>query len=125
MEIKGKVIANLGVQSGTSKAGNVWKKATIVVEYGDGQYPKRVALDNMKQADEFGKLAVGAEGTFSLDVESREFNGRWFTSVNCWKWDVGQNVLAQQTPTQQGWGQMYQQPQAQPSPVPQGDDLPF
>lgn len=125
MEIKGKVIANLGVQSGTSKAGNVWKKATIVVEYGDGQYPKRVALDNMKQADEFGKLAVGAEGTFSLDVESREFNGRWFTSVNCWKWDVGQNVLAQQTPTQQGWGQMYQQPQAQPSPVPQSDDLPF
>lgn len=125
MEIKGKVIANLGVQSGTSKAGNVWKKATIVVEYGDGQYPKRVALDNMKQADEFGKLAVGAEGTFSLNVESREFNGRWFTSVNCWKWDVGQNVLAQQTPTQQGWGQMYQQPQAQPSPVPQSDGLPF
>lgn len=114
MEIKGKVIANLGVQSGTSKAGNVWKKATIVVEYGDGQYPKRVALDNMKQADEFGKLAVGTEGTFSLDVESREFNGRWFTSVNCWKWDVGQNAPAQQ-------------PQAQPqtAPLPQADDLLF
>lgn len=120
MEIKGRVVANLGVQKGTSKAGNEWSKATVVVEYGD-QYPKKIALDNMKNADSFGALEVGTEGTFHIEVESREFNGRWYTSVNCWKWETTQQP--QQTPTQQ----MYQQPAPQPQTqtTPQDSDLPF
>ena len=108
MEIKGKVVANLGVWKGTSKAGKEWAKATVVIEYGD-QYPKKVALDNLKNAEDFAKLAVGTEGTFHIEVESREFNGRWYTSVNCWKWETTQQP--QQTPTQQ----MCQQAQAQPA----------
>lgn len=118
MEIKGKVVANLGVQKGTSKAGKEWVKATIVIEYGD-QYPKKIALDNMKNADSFGALAVGTEGTFYIEVESREFNGRWYTSVNCWKWETTQQAQAQ--PVQQQT--VYQQPQV-PDTHP-ADDLPF
>lgn len=124
MEIKGKVVANLGVQKGASKAGKEWTKATIVVEYGD-QYPKKIALDNMKNADNFAALAVGTEGIFHIEVESREFNGRWYTSASCWKWETTQQP--QQAPAQQGWEQMYQQPQAQPQ-TPKDDmggDLPF
>lgn len=123
LTIKGKVVSNLGVQKGTSKAGKDWSKTTLIVEYGDSQYPKRVALDNLKNAEEFAKLAVGTEGVFHIEVESREFNERWYTSVNCWKWETTQQP--QTAPAQQGWEQMYQQPQAQPSPVPQSDDLPF
>lgn len=122
--IKGKVTANLGVQKGTSKSGKDWSKATIVIET-EGQYPKRVALDNMKNADSFAALAVGTEGAFHIEVESREFNGRWYTSVNCWKWETTQQP--QQAPAQQGWEQMYQQTQAQPqTPKDEmGDPLPF
>lgn len=87
--IKGRVVANLGVQSGTSKAGNSWQKATIVVEQ-PGQYPTRVALENLKKADEFAALTVGTEGTFHIEVESREYNGRWYTGVTCWKWETAQ-----------------------------------
>lgn len=120
MEIKGKVVANLGVQKGTSKSGKDWSKATIVVEYGDNpQYPKKVTLDNMKNADSFAALAVGTEGTFHIEVESREFNGRWYTSVNCWKWETTQQDQAQ--PVQQQT--VYQQPQAPDTPP--TDDLPF
>lgn len=114
MEIKGKVVTNLGVQKGTSKAGKEWAKATIIVEYGDGQYPKRVALDNLKNAEEFAKLAVGTEGTFHIEVESREFNQRWYTSVNCWKWEVAQ----QAAPAQRD-----KQPEAPKDDM--GGDLPF
>lgn len=127
MEIKGRVVANLGVQKGTSKAGNEWSKATVVVEYGD-QYPKKIALDNLKNAEEFAKLAVGTEGVFHIEVESREFNNRWYTSVNCWKWEVATlTQQPQQAPAQQGWEQMYQQPQAQPQTqtTPQDSDFPF
>lgn len=118
LTIKGKVVSNLGVQKGTSKAGKDWSKATLIVEYGDSQYPKRVALDNLKNAEEFAKLAVGTEGVFHIEVESREFNGRWYTSVNCWKWETTQQP--QQAPAQQG----YQQPQAQPQTA-QDDGFPF
>ncbi len=117
MEIKGKVVANLGLQKGTSKAGKEWAKSTVVIEYGD-QYPKKVALDNLKNAEDFAKLAVGADGTFHIEVESREFNGRWYTSVNCWKWET-----AQQAPTQPAQQPVYQQPQA-PDTHP-ANDLPF
>ena len=106
MEIKGRVVASLGVQSGTSKAGNAWSKATIVIET-EGQYPKKVALDNMKNAGAFASIPIGAAGTFSIDIESREFNGRWFTSVNCYKWDV--TDYTQSTPAQQP---VQQQPQS-------------
>lgn len=109
--IKGKVVNNLGVQKGTSKAGNEWSKATVVIET-EGQYPKKIALDNMKNADNFGALAIGTEGTFHIEVESREFNGRWYTSANCWKWETAQpEAPAQPAP---------QQPTA-----PSEDDLPF
>lgn len=120
MEIKGKVVANLGVQKGTSKSGKDWSKATIVVEYGD-QYPKKIALDNMKNADNFAALAVGTEGIFHIEVESREFNGRWYTSASCWKWETTQQP--QQAPAQQ----MYQQPAPQPQTPKDdmGNDLPF
>lgn len=117
MEIKGKVVANLGLQKGTSKAGKEWAKATVVIEYGD-QYPKKVALDNLKNAEEFAKLAVGTERTFHIEVESREFNGRWYTSVNCWKWETTQQAPAQ--PVQQP---VYQQTQAPKDDM--GDPLPF
>lgn len=126
MEIKGKVVANLGVQIGTSKAGKEWAKATVVIEYGD-QYPKKIALDNMKNADSFGALAVGTEGTFNIEVESREFNGRWYTSVNCWKWETAQPQLSP-TPTNDPYAAMGMQPretQAQTAPAAQADDLPF
>lgn len=124
MEIKGKVVANLGLQKGTSKAGKEWAKSTVVIEYGD-QYPKKIALDNLKNAEEFAKLAVGTEGVFHIEVESREFNGRWYTSASCWKWETTQQP--QQAPAQQGWEQMYQQSQAQQtqSAHTQDDGLPF
>ena len=127
MEIKGKIIQTLPLQEGVSKSNKPWKKATIIIET-DGQYPKKVALDNMKNAEEFGKLPVGSTGVFHIEVESREFNNRWYTSVNCWKWEVATlTQQPQQAPAQQGWEQMYQQPQAQPQTPKDdmGDPLPF
>lgn len=125
MEIKGKVVNVLPLEKGTSKAGKEWQKATIVVEYGEGQYPKIVAVSNMKNAEAFSKIAVGSEIMLQVDVTSREFNGRWFTSCDCWAWDAtqqpgqppsvnGSDASAGLPPTQQ----------AQTNP-PQTDDLPF
>lgn len=132
MEIKGKVLQSLPLEGGTSKAGKEWKKASLIVEVAENpQYPKKIKISNMKNADAFSKLAVGTEATFKVEIESHEFNGRWFTSVNCWKWDVGQYAATQQPapePAQQVWQAAYPQlqPKVQVAAAPQqADDLPF
>lgn len=128
MEIKGRVIQSLGVQSGTSKAGKNWSKATIIIET-EGQFPKKVALDNLKDADNFSKIPVGTMGVFHIEVESREYNSRWYTSVTCWKWEMDQaQPSAQQpqssTPTLDSLGVSTSHPQ--PATAPADDsDLPF
>lgn len=111
MDIQGRVIINLGLQGGTSKAGKQWRKASIVIET-SGQYPKKILLENLKNAEEFSKLPVGFMGTFHIEINSNEFNGRWYTSVNCWKWEAFQ---AQQSQPYAQPQQPYQQPpSAQP-----------
>lgn len=41
MELQGKCIVALPIESGTSKSGNAWQKRNFVIETA-GQYPKKV-----------------------------------------------------------------------------------
>ncbi|MDE6120469.1 MAG: DUF3127 domain-containing protein, partial [Muribaculaceae bacterium] len=88
MELKGKIIAALGETTGTSKAGNAWKKSEYVMEYGDGQYPRRMAFTCFGDNADKIKLAVGQTATVYFDIESREWNGKWFTDIRAWRADV-------------------------------------
>lgn len=84
MEIKGKVIVALPEQSGVSRTGNNWKKREYVLETQE-TYPKKVHFDFFgDRADQY-PLAVGDDITLSFDIESREYNGRWYTSIRGWK----------------------------------------
>jgi len=84
MEIKGKIIVALPEMSGTSKAGNPWKKREYVLETIE-TYPKKVHFDFFgDRADQY-PLSVGDMITLSFDIESREYQGRWFTSIRGWK----------------------------------------
>ena len=121
MEIKGKVVAVLPMESGTSKAGNAWSKASIIIETTDNpQSPKKVKLSNMKKAEEFARLAVGTEAVFSIEIDSHEYNQRWYTEVICWRWDIPQTITAAM-PQAQPQGVPYQQyiGQGAPQVIPQ------
>lgn len=84
MEISGKIIVALPETSGVSKAGNNWKKREYVLETQE-TYPKKIFFDFFgDRADQF-PLSVGDEITLSFDIDSREYNGRWFTSIRGWK----------------------------------------
>lgn len=85
MEITGKIIAVLPEQGGVSKTGNEWKKQEYVLETYD-QYPKKVCFqifgnDKIEQA----AIQAGEDLTVYFDIDSREYNGRWFTNINAWK----------------------------------------
>lgn len=83
MEIEGKVILDLGMTSGTSKAGNAWKKKEIVIET-FGTYPRKVKMTLFGDRSETVGADVGQSYSFSVDVESREYMGRWYTDVSAY-----------------------------------------
>ena len=87
MEITGKIIAVLPEQGGTSKSGNEWKKQEYVLEMNDqSQYPKKVCFQ-IFGADRIAQAAIqpGETLTVSIDIDSREYQGRWFTNISAWK----------------------------------------
>lgn len=86
MELKGKVIAVLPLQSGVSRTGNEWKKQEFVVETQE-QYPKKVCLSLFNKIEMCP--VVGEDVVVHINIESHEHNGRWFTQVNAWKIDKG------------------------------------
>lgn len=84
MDITGKIILALPEQSGVSQKGNSWKKRIYVLETIE-QFPKKVAFTLFgDRADQY-PLNVGDVKKVSYDLESREYNGRWYTDVNAWK----------------------------------------
>ncbi|MBQ7691017.1 MAG: DUF3127 domain-containing protein [Muribaculaceae bacterium] len=86
MEIQGKIIQKLPLQQGTSRAGNAWSKQVYVLETLDA-YPKKVAFDFFgERINQYDAIcAVGATITLSYDIESREYQGRWYTDIRGWK----------------------------------------
>ena len=89
MEVVGKIIQALPLQEGIGKNGNPWKVQAYVMETLE-QYPRKVCFeifgeDRIKN----NPCAVGDEVTVSFDIESREFNGRWYTSIRAWRVQQG------------------------------------
>lgn len=122
MEIKGKIIHVLPLQEGVSKAGNPWKKQEYVLETLE-QYPKKVCFDLFgDKADQY-RAEIGDEVVLSFDIESREYNGRWFTSVRGWKLEKASDVAA--TPAQAVSADVVNDLPPFPAATDDNDDLPF
>lgn len=86
MDLSGKIISQLPEVGGNSKTGNAWRKQEFILETG-GQYPKKVCVALWgDKIDQFG-LKVGEQVTLGIDVESREYNGRWYTEIKAYKVD--------------------------------------
>ncbi|MCW5910194.1 MAG: DUF3127 domain-containing protein [Cyclobacteriaceae bacterium] len=83
MDISGTVVALLPQQSGQGKNG-VWKKQEFILEQ-PGQYPKKVCLSLWGEKVDENRLTIGEKITASVNIESREYNGRWYTDVRAWK----------------------------------------
>ena len=83
MEITGTVVSLLPMQSGQGKNGT-WKKQEFIIET-PGQYPKKVCLSLWGEKVDETRIAVGEKITASINIESREYNGRWYTSIKAWK----------------------------------------
>jgi hypothetical protein len=85
MEINGKLIKKLDVESGMSKTGKEWRKQSILVEQSGTDYNKEVVIsffgDKMKSIRD---LEEGADVIVSINLSSREFNGKYYHNIDGW-----------------------------------------
>ena len=86
MEITGKIIRVLEAQKGSGARGE-WSKQDFILET-DEQYPKKVCIGNWNNKVDLASTPIGTTVTCHVNVESREYNEKWYTDVRVWKWDV-------------------------------------
>jgi hypothetical protein len=83
LKITGTVQQLLDEVSGESRNGP-WRKQEFILET-EGDYPKQICIvvwgDNI---DQFA-VQAGERLTASIDIQSREYNGRWYTDVKAWR----------------------------------------
>jgi hypothetical protein len=92
MELKGKLVQVQPLVTGEGKNGT-WKKQEIIIETGD-QYPKKICIEVWGDKINENQLIVGNELNISADIESREYNGKWYTGVKAWKIEVAHNAAS-------------------------------
>jgi hypothetical protein len=87
LELNGKIKLITEVQEGTAKSGNAWKKCGFVVTTG-GDYPKDIffSVFGEEKVDNLLKFnKVGQDVDVSFNVDSREYNGKYYTDLQAWK----------------------------------------
>ena len=84
--IEGRLIQVLTAQEGQSTRG-AWKKQDFVIETSE-QYPKKVCISCWNEkTDELSKFQLNDNLKVSVNIESREYNSKWYTDVKAWRID--------------------------------------
>ena len=124
LELEGRIVRKLGVQSGTSARG-AWSKQEFVFEYQEGNFPTQVCMNvwGEDKVRELDKYQVGDKVKISFNLSSREYNGRWYTDVRAWRIEPAGSASQQPEYAQPSPG--YGAPASEPmsAPMPSADDM--
>ena len=92
MEIQGKFFCTLPVQTGEGRNGQ-WKKQDFVIET-EGKYPKKAAFTLFgDKIDMIDRRQPGDMLTVKFEIESREYQGKYYTNLSAF------SVTSAQTPS--------------------------
>ena len=125
--VSGQIVQILPLQQGVSqKTGNPWMTAQYIIEHEGGQYPRRMVFDvKGQQRIQEMNLQVGEQVTLHLNIDCREYQGKYYNSIEAWKVErPGQQMVQQpmqgyqQMPPQQFPPQVNAQGQPMQSPFP-------
>ena len=82
MEVKGKLVDFLNIESGISKSEKAWQKQTCIIDTG-GEFNNLVAVsafgDKMTQMN---NLEVGMDVVILCNVYSREYKGKYYHNID-------------------------------------------
>ena len=122
LEINGKVIEILTLQTGETPNGT-WKKQQFIVET-LGEYPKKICFQVWGDKTEIvSNLKDGDRVKVNFRLESREYNEKWYTDAAAWKIEkLITNGTTQQAQPENLMQKLYYQKKNQNT---KADDLPF
>lgn len=86
MLLKAKLAQILPIQSGSGKNGE-WKKQDVILET-EGQFPKNIYISIWGDKINESQLKIGNILKIDFDIESRDYNGKWYTDLKAWKIEV-------------------------------------
>lgn len=118
LKVTGSVKQILPVQSGEGRNGP-WRKQDFILET-SGEYPKQLCITQWGDNIEAFGIREGETLTVSIDLQSREYNGRWYTDIKGWRVDRPSAGGADGPPPGHLDG-----PIGEPPPASVDDDLPF
>lgn len=129
LELTGKLVKTLPEVTGQGKNGS-WNKQEFVIETID-QFPKKVCLSAWgDKANDLKQFTVGDTLKVTFNVESREWNDRWFTEARAWRIELVEgDAIRSESPVA---APRAERPASQSAPSPFGmsfeeetNDLPF
>ena len=87
MELKAKLVSHLQGKQGETTKGK-WFKDEVIFETLE-TYPKTVRVTFFgKEPNNINDVAAGSEVKLFLNLESREYQGRWYDEIKAWKFEV-------------------------------------
>ena len=121
MEFEGVVYKIMPVTRGTSARGE-WQRQDVVFDYNDGgQFSRKICVTFFNKESDVAKLREGETFLVSVNIESREYNGRWYTDIRAWRLQPKQEAAAAPMPDMPP---IAEEPSYASAPA-QVDDLPF
>ncbi len=129
LEVEGKLVQLLEKRSGVSANGTNWTSQDFVIEI-PGQYVSNAVFNVYGDRVQLDQFQIGEYVKVSFDIRGREYQGKWYNTLNCWKLERPTAGTAAPQAAQPA-----AHPAAQPAPTaPSGpaeqpqqgsDDLPF
>lgn len=85
LDFTGKLIQVMPEVSGQGAKGP-WRKQDFIFETTDSQYPKKACFQAWgDKIDAILKFAIGDEIKVSFNIESRDYNDKWYNDLRVWK----------------------------------------
>ena len=122
MEFEGVVYKILPATKGTSARGD-WQRQEVIFELPQ-EFSRKICVIFFNKESDVARLKEGATYTVSVNIESREFNGKWYTDVRAWRVQPKEVEAAPPMPDMPPFGD--EPAYAAPAqPMAEVDDLPF
>jgi len=83
--IQGKVAEILEEQSGEGRNGP-WRRRDFILEM-DDRFSRKVCISQWGDSIDSDSVSVGETIKAYINLQSREYNGRWYTDVRAWRID--------------------------------------
>ncbi len=125
MEFEGTVYKMMPVTKGTSARGD-WQRQDVVFDMQEGNFTRKICVTFFNRPDDVAKLKEGATYHVSVNIESREYNGRWYTDVRAWRLQP-KEVVAPAAAPMPDMPPLGEEPSyaSEPAATSDADDLPF